>query len=199
MRYNTVENSHAVSIFWLRKHGHIEPRLQWTRGSLKWLRNGVETGSIGFEIEIKKLQAYAEVGEIRLKYVNTNNITGEVSEMDYMVPITTTICNYGGIRFWFRCPLSNEGVYCRRRVGVLYKVSKWFGCRYCAGLVYADQNESKRFRGIVSELEMERAYNKIQRFNYKGKPTKKYLRYLKLKDKYDQQWLDWADLIASNL
>lgn len=49
------------------------------------------------------------------------------------VEIITSKTNYGGDRFWFKCP------HCRRRIGVIYQnpLDASVGCRTCIGVKYA--------------------------------------------------------------
>jgi len=127
---------------------------------------------------------------IELIYTVTVNWSGEKSDMRYKIPLTTTLCNYGGHRYWFICPLYKNGQFCGRRVGVIYSVDKWFGCRYCADIAYQAQFEGGIFRtGSVTEPEVEKAYNKIKRFYYAGRPTRQYRRYLILRQKMDNSWI----------
>jgi hypothetical protein len=58
---------------------------------------------------------------------------------EYDVYLETTKTGFGGIRFWFTCPL------CNKRVGVLYKhpVSQILGCRKCLNLDYRKHRYSK--------------------------------------------------------
>ena len=110
--------------------------------------------------------------------------------MNYKISLTTTKCNYGGVRYWFICCLTKNGVYCGRRIGILYSVGKYFGCRYCADVAYRAQFEGGRFRlGSVTEPDVEKAYSEIKRFHYKGKPTRKYKRYQRLREKMDDIWI----------
>lgn len=55
----------------------------------------------------------------------------------HAVQLQTTRPPYGGCRWWFTCPGTQEKP-CGRRVGVLYfhPVSKLLGCRHCFGLLY---------------------------------------------------------------
>ena len=126
-------------------------------------------------------------GQIWLIYTNTSRLNGEASSHNYAVSIVKTACNYGGYRYWFRCPLSVRGTQCNKRIGVLYKVGKYFGCRSCGRLVYAEQNISKKFRGIVADSDVEEAYGQIKRFYYRGKTTKKHRKYLKKQERNDDQ------------
>jgi len=80
-------------------------------------------------------------------------------------------------------------VYCGKRVGVIYGVDKWFGCRYCADIAYQAQFEGGSFRvGSVTEPDVEKAYEEIKLEYYNGKPTRKYMRYLRLTDKMNNSW-----------
>lgn len=53
------------------------------------------------------------------------------------IQVTTTPCNYGGVRYWFICGS------CYERVGVLYFTGKCWECRKCGNLVYLSQQGTK--------------------------------------------------------
>jgi hypothetical protein len=111
---------------------------------------------------------------------------GEEKEyMNYKVQLTTTPCNYGKNRYWFICPLTKNEKYCGRRVGVLYKIGKWFGCRHCGEIAYNSQMQSEKYKGFVSIPDIERAEEKVKRYYYKGKPTRKYRKVMKLNEKFE--------------
>ena len=60
--------------------------------------------------------------------------------------------NYGGIRWWFTCPLVVNGVTCHRRVGKLHLPPGrlYFGCRTCHRLSHkSSQKAHKREREIA--------------------------------------------------
>lgn len=50
----------------------------------------------------------------------------------YLITVETTLLNFGGVRFWWRCP--NES--CKRRVRILYTKNDYFLCRTCHNLNY---------------------------------------------------------------
>lgn len=151
-------------------------------GGIRWSRGDWEN-NINFWVS-------TESSYVELIYTVTVYWSGEKADMKYRVPLTTTPCNYGGWRYWFICPLYRNGQYCGRRVGVIYSVDKWFGCRRCADVAYAAQFEGGNFRvGSVTEPDVEKAYNEIKRFYYAGKPTKRYKRYLRLREKMDNSWI----------
>ncbi|OWK41144.1 hypothetical protein [Fimbriiglobus ruber] len=62
----------------------------------------------------------------------------------YPVRLVSTGCAFGGVRWWFLCPLVRDGVPCRRRVRVLYLRGGYYGCRACHRLSYASTQNSDR-------------------------------------------------------
>lgn len=185
-----AEQSSALKISFLNSHGYLNKDYSYQSGYLTWTRGSSENkNSIGFSVHRDNWGTGEEKIYIRLKYTHTNRRTEEKSDMDLKVPLTTTPCNLGGVRYWFVCPLSKNGRYCGRRVGVLYSIGKWFGCRHCGEIAYQAQFEGGKLRaGTVCEPDVERAYNEIKREYYNGKPTRKYKRYLRLKQKMDHSW-----------
>ncbi len=185
MAKQEAEWSNGLSIFFLKKNGYLPKDGGYRSGVINWSYNGENKNSIGL---------IANIGEdkdnyIKLQYTHTSNWTGEKESMDYRVELTTTPCNYGGKRYWFICPLSKNERYCGRRVGVLFSIGKWFGCRHCGEICYAVQLQSGNFRiGSVSEPDVEKAYNEIKRFYYNGKLTRRHKRYLRLRKKMDDSW-----------
>lgn len=163
-----------VSVFFLKKHGYFIHR-QYA-GDITWSRNDEKRGSIGIQTYLSENEKY-----IRFIYTQTNRDTGDTQDFDYNVQLATTPCNYGGVRYWFVCPLSTHGVYCGRQVGVLYKSGDYFGCRHCHNLSYACRNLSGFFKAAgktISIPELERMEEKIKRKHYAGMMTKKYRRWI---------------------
>jgi hypothetical protein len=109
------------------------------------------------------------------------NWYGEKTECDYKVQLVTTPCHLGGVRWWFICPLSRNGVPCGRRVGTLYLSpgGKYYGCRHCYDLSYESRNEPRhrRFaymgRYMALDRQMEKLREKTNRRTYRGVPTRK--------------------------
>jgi hypothetical protein len=117
---------------------------------------------------------------VRLNYAITDS-QGNSMPYDNEISLITTPCNLGGVRYWFICPLSRNGLYCGRRTGTLYLASggSYFGCRYCYDLSYESRNESRLGRpgGIGYSLVIDRKIgelsSQIKRWTWRGKPTKK--------------------------
>src|SRR5262245_58187166 len=86
-----------------------EGRWRWssTRGPRE------ERSSIGYESVCG-----AEGGAVRLHYTTGRGERREA--VDYWVGLRTTRPNFGGLRWWFTCPLVVRGRPCGRRAGKLY-------------------------------------------------------------------------------
>jgi len=173
---DTVEDCRSVSISFLKKRGFFsEPCCMW--GTIFWKNcYGEQTASIGVAVS-----TLGGDHHVRFWYTTTDRNSGERTEYDYKVTLTTTPCNFGGVRYWFICPLTRDGVYCGRRVAKLYKApgGSYFGCRHCYNLSYESRNESRlgRLGGLgfplKVECQIERLHGEIKRWTYRGRPTKK--------------------------
>lgn len=192
MAKQEAEWSNRLSVNFLKKHGYLESG--WRYGGIKWSygMSGNES-SIGFTVNM----GGNEDDNIRLQYTHTSRETGEKESMDLKVGLATTPCNYGGKRYWFICPLTKNGRYCGRRVGVLFSIGKWFGCRHCGEIAYAAQMKGGKWRGSsVCLPDIEKAEKEVKRFYYRGRPTRKYRRVIRLNEKLNQSFMlmgMWAD------
>jgi hypothetical protein len=84
---------------------------------------------------------------VRLSYSWVRPSSPEPQSADYRVDLTTTFPRFGGLRWWFVCPLIVGGRPCERRVGKLYLPpgARYFGCRRCHKLTYTScQEHDKR-------------------------------------------------------
>jgi len=103
------------------------------------------------------------------------------------------VAYFGGVRWWFICLLSYDGVYCGRRVAKLYcpPGGIYYGCRHCYNLSYDSRNEprSGRFAVFGKILDLDRQQKKLReqtrRLIYQGRPTKKARRLSTLRSKMD--------------
>lgn len=185
MSKTTVENSTKLSIFKLKEFGLLggccSTTLTWTR-----LLSGHEN-SIGIVVDV------LDEPYVKLNYTNTDHYSGEKTDYNYKVRLATTTCHFGGVRYWFICPLSRNGVPCGRRVGTLFLSSggKYFGCRHCYDLSYESRNESHDGKlGIMgSFLDIDKRIGKFceqtKRWTYAGRPTRKARKISALQQKRD--------------
>jgi len=108
-----------LDVRFLHRNDWLRTGLSFT---LSWSWGGEPTASIGVT---------TSPDSIRLSY---STRAGE--QVDELVDLDRTLCNYGGMRTWFLCPR------CGRRVGVLF-AGRRFWCRHCYGIAYAVENEDK--------------------------------------------------------
>lgn len=179
-----------IETSFLKKHGYFDYNKY---GTITWTNSWYnDKSSIGIDSEI-----YGPENYIRFHYNQTDNYTQEKKNFDYKIPLTTTPCYYGGKRYWFRCPFYRNGVYCGKRVGVLYKGGDYFACRHCYDLTYASKNLSgiAKMFGSITAPDVDKALEQVKTKYYKGKPTKKYARYLRMDEKFENSFILGAYLL----
>ena len=148
-------------------------------GVLRFLRSGEEVGSIGYTTYLNDIYPY-----LNLSY----NVNGE--SVNYNISIEEKPSNLGfGSVYYFMCPLTHKP--CRK----LYLVgSKFLHRTAYKGCCYDSQIESKHYRELKytfgSLFEKDKAYEQIyskyfKRY-YKEKPTKRYLKLLRIIEAGDQ-------------
>lgn len=155
-------------------------------GGLTWTNSASGTkNSIGYSIDLANKT-------IRLFYTRTYADETK-KDFNYEVNLTNSNCSYGGQRYWFVCPLNKNGKPCGRRVRVLYQNGDYFGCRHCYNLSYASRNVGgfqKQYGKVLSWPELEEMEAKIRTKYYRGKPTKRFKRYLYLKERNDESFIE---------
>ena len=178
-----------ISIWWLLKD--MKNRVLKS-GDILFGENG-SAGSISYELFLA-----GDYPSLRLYYNTEDYHSREMTKINYHIPIVETPCNFGGSRKWFECSLYKDGVRCGRRVGVIYKAGNYFGCRHCYELTYSSQNENRRgmSQGIYGAFRLstkaERLEQEIKRKTWRGRPTKKYRKLLRLQGILDWQYQAFA-------
>lgn len=159
-----VEFCKTIDVYWLNRHGYFK---RSRHGGIEWPTKGESIGLI----------TYLEQMYMKVYYTTTK--ASESHKVDYLVQLTTTPCNFGGVRYWFTCPFQTGGIACGKRVGVLYKKGKYFGCRHCQDLTYTARNLTSRSYYYIlhqswsRERKLESLYAEISRWKYNGKLTRK--------------------------
>jgi hypothetical protein len=150
MRNGTANWRKKIEVWWLLRD--IKKMDGYKCTTISWGENG-SRGRITVQISVRDAKKYA-----RFIYTQTDSVTNRSDNFDYKVPIVETLCHFGGVRYWFECPLSKNNQQCGRRVGVLYKKGDLFGCRQCHKLTYISQRENRRCKTYsmyqVLELDM---------------------------------------------
>ena len=182
-----AENCLRLSIFDLNKNNALHNKYD---GTINWGLYEVNPPTISLAVSLLGNNSY-----IKFSY-KQNCANGDEIDIDYRIPLATTLCNYGGVRYWFICPLIVNGQLCGKRVGVLYKpdFSNYFGCRSCFNLTYTScrlNGLGKRFGRICNPQELAYLHKQIKKTRYKGKLTKKAKKYLKSIGKFELYYSTW--------
>ena len=140
-----VEDCWELSIFALKSDGYMDG---FKSGVYSWYRYGRKDGSIGIAVDMERLF-------VNLKYTEKNYYEEE-KDLDYKIHIKESAPHFGGIRYWFKCPL----VGCRtEKVAKLYlpPFQTYFGCRKCYGLQYQSSRKSgtwgAKFDKLLDQLD----------------------------------------------
>lgn len=165
-----------LEVGFLKKYGYFTEG--YHSGTMTWTRNAGMSNEHKNSISVSTTFRECD-RKLHLNYTITRQ-DGEKKEIDYDMRIEGTPCNYGGLRYWFICPIYRQGqYYCGRRVGTLYLGGDYFACRHCYDLTYQSKNKNRRsqFALLLSVLdatdEAEKLEAKIKRPYYRGKPTRK--------------------------
>mgnify|MGYP000210929432 CR=1 FL=1 len=158
----TVEESKEISITDFMKRGAFEEN-QLVKGSIKW-KSGSTIGIATKQLDNGRL--YLEL-----------NYRFQDSDEEIKIPIsfTKTKPHFGGVRWWFICPLTVNGRSCFRRVSKLYLPpgEKYFGCRLCHRLTYKSCQESHQYDRVFAMValqaglpfsQVKRAMNEMWKF-----------------------------------
>lgn len=125
-----------------------------TLGSWGWTRGGEDKpyATIGYEASLTD----PEAAWLRLHY------QWRGQPVDCRIRLVTTKPTYGGLRWWFICPLARPDGGPPRRVAKLYlpPSSRYFGSREGHGLTYTSCQESGEFRGLFRHLAAEMGTDK---------------------------------------
>jgi hypothetical protein len=142
VRRKTVESCRSLSIIEWTRSGALRPRVN-TQG-IVGSGNGREQ-KLDFEVRFRVIWKSAERPFCRLTY----EVPSTAETVQYWIRFACTHPKWGGVRFWFICPLIGLSVPCRRRVGKLYLPPncKYFGCRHCYQLSYSSVQEYERRAG----------------------------------------------------
>ncbi len=167
-----------IRIWGLKKDGCLKLG-RITQNTISWNYNG-NYSKILLEISLKPdINIFT-----RFEYTQMDSHGNRVN-FDYKVFLTTTPCNFGGLRYWFKC------FFCKKRVGILYKRGDYFACRHCQNLTYESRNLSGRWKWagkIISAPEIDSLREEAKREFYNGKLTRKFKRYLSKRQKFLQIW-----------
>jgi hypothetical protein len=164
-----------LNISKLKHWGYLHPE-QIKSGTINWSRNGNSIGSISIQVNTHSEQPFIE---LEYKYRD--------EPRNYTIHLTSCPSNLNrGVLWYFICPQTNR--HCRK----LYSIGGYFLHREAfRGCMYETQTQSKRYRQLdktfgayfKSDNLLKELYKKNFKKTYAGKPTKRYLRIMKLLQK----------------
>lgn len=181
---NLVKEGFWIDMSYLKRLGYLNQ--DYMSGVLSWTNKS--RGKNNIRIIVNLLDKNNMF--LNLDYIISKN-TGEKNKMNYDIPIVRTKCNFGGYRYWFKCILYKNRIYCGKRVRVVYlDIGDYFCCRNCNNLTYECKTESynsgksPNFRRLLDTLnKIEEIEEKMKVRFYNGKPTRKMRQYIKLNNK----------------
>ena len=140
----TVEDSHVLTARAFKPFMNTAPG---SVGTMTWTRGEEKVASITFIPEGN--------GDGRVFRFSYTCGSGENAQaVDYTVRMVKAAPHFGGVRWYFLCPLVVNREPCLRRVSKLYLPPGgiYFGCRECYGLTYTSSQESHKFDGLYKML-----------------------------------------------
>ncbi len=133
----TVESCLALDVNYMRRKGMLFPG---AGGTLNWTYAGTGKPSASVVYRVVCLPDEEELLRLWLSYRRQDSETIRLP-----IDLQPMHLHFGGLRYWFICPLLVNGVACRRRVGKLYFCGRYFGCRRCHDLTYRSCQESHQY------------------------------------------------------
>ena len=134
----TVEECRSLSTSKFRDWGVFKPTVSYASGGVEWKNGeGEVIASIGYSFSQNPSP------RLTLFYTFTRSATQEKQDLNYFIELATAPCRFGGLRYWFICPLVKNGQACCRRAMKLYLSpgGLYFGCRRCYDLTYESCQE----------------------------------------------------------
>jgi hypothetical protein len=115
-----------------------------------WLWRDARTHETRSSIEYIANTRYGTPPYLQLRYT----LTKTREPIAYKTWLTTTNLHWGGVRWWFLCPLTTAGRSCGRRVRKLYLPpgGKYFDCRHCYDLTYQSCRDSHKYDGLINSM-----------------------------------------------
>jgi hypothetical protein len=141
-KQTVVEDCLSIDASRWTREGILKAGVHWA-GFWRWVINSGRECSIGYRVQTLDMGRPA----VWLSYSRGQKSDGQQESADYPVDLTVTRPRFGGLRWWFICPLVVGGRPCGRRVGKLYlpPSCRYFGCRHCYELTYTSCRESHKY------------------------------------------------------
>jgi hypothetical protein len=135
---DTVEDCLTIDVNRWMREGILKAGVVLRSCSATWTSSDGQVSSISFDVDMLS----TDRPSVRLEYSCGATATKEKEALDYRVYLTATRPRFGGLRWWFLCPISG----CGRRVRTLHIApgGRYFACRQCNDLTYTSCQESHK-------------------------------------------------------
>ncbi len=146
---STVEQSLTLSISDWTREGLLQKGAR-KQGAQRWTDRKGDLFTVDLDVDARD----ADQATVTLSYSYIIVSSDVEQSEEYQVDLTTTRPNFGGLRWWFICPLSEHNFPCQRRVTKLHlpPSARYFGCRHCHNLTYRSCRESRKYDAAFKEL-----------------------------------------------
>ena len=122
-------------------------------GQLAWSQNGQQIRSILFRLDLRDADAATLTLQYRLRSAN-----GQPREISQMIQLIHTRPNFGGRRWWLRCPVTGERV----RMLHLPPAGDRFASRKALGLAYRVERLNRFDRPFEKLFRAQRRLGNVQ-------------------------------------
>ena len=187
-----AETALRIDLAWMMRTGRAREG-SLCHGSLYWTCGGEPSGNIRYACEMGD----PENAELRLNFMVGDRWSGEKRHYEQRVRLCYTVPNFGGKRWWMRCPANGS------RVGKLYcpAGADTFASRTAWGIAYRSQRETdsdrafSRLNKLQSQLGCREGCEEPI-YRPKGMWHRTFARheerYWELRDQCDYEWLKMA-------
>lgn len=138
--YRAAESScHSLDIRKMVRTGCIKPGKQF---AWAWWSDGEKVASVSCKVN-------EQADGLIIDYSWKNSYDTKWQLVEKYIWLTSTPCNYGGVRWWFRCPC------CQKRAAVPFIMSRELRCAICGCVSYASQRGDAMDRAWIKQRKLE--------------------------------------------
>jgi len=147
-----IEDCFALDLARLMRLGPIREGMA-AHGELTWSRDGQRIGAIRFRLDLRDTESATLMFRYQLRATHQQR-----PEISQMIRLTHTRPNFGGLRWWMRCPVTGERV----RVLYLEPGGERFASRNAIGLNYRVERIGRFDRPFEKLFRVQRRLGNVQ-------------------------------------
>jgi hypothetical protein len=103
----------------------------------------IDSGTLVLVEECRRIDFSVVNRKVRAQLLEVM-LASAIDALGFDLKLRTSKTGYGGLRYWFACPICQQ----RKRVLYVHPVSQYVGCRKCIGIEY----KSRRFKGMIEAI-----------------------------------------------